>query len=136
MKKLLTTTAVAFLGLALIGTAQAGKSGGGSSSGKSGGSSSSKSSSKDSHHEFKELHHDKDFHHEFKESHHDFKDFRNQRFFYYGRNNHFWSEYRCWNGHNCYVYWCPQNDCWYYWNDFYGCYTPVAVEPVPFFPCW
>ena len=150
MKKLLATTTVAVLGLALIGNAQAGKSGGGSSSGRSGGSSSSGKSGgsfkpsgngdrsnhnvKDSHRETREDRHDKDMHHEFKESHHDFKSYKNQKFFY-GKNNHFWSDCRWWGGYNCYVYWCPQSYCWYYWNDFYCCYSPVAVVPcLPY--CW
>jgi hypothetical protein len=126
MQKLLTTTAVAFFSLTLIGTAQAGKASSGSSGDHPSGKGPSSHASSNSY--YKESHHDfKDAHHEF------YRDFKNGRF-YYGKNNRFWSEYRWWDGHNCYIYWCPECNGWYYWNAFYGCYTPIAVPVIPYLP--
>ena len=109
MRRFLLSAAAVVIGLALVGTAEAGPKGG---SGSKGGSSSSHSmhSSYSSH-----------------SSHMSYTS--KSKVSYFSKDHFHWSHCYWWGKYGCYTYYCPSTYCWYYWYEPECCYYPCSYIP-------
>jgi hypothetical protein len=97
MRRFLLSAAALVVGLALVGSAEAGpKSGPGSSS--------------HGHNDYHLTHGTK------------FKD----GYFFRGHDHSHWSYRYWWPKYGCYTYYCPSSCCWYYWYAPHCCYYPCS----------
>jgi hypothetical protein len=99
MRRVLLGVAAAVIGLALVGSAEAGPKSGPSSS-----------------HSFSSYH---NYHMTYGTK---FKG----GYFYKGSDHHHWTYRYWWGKYGCYTYYCPSTCCWYYWYGRDNCYYPCS----------